>query len=364
MNAREPRVSINIPCYRQLEHARRCVESMLAQTMDDFEITLLDDGASDEYRDYVASLDDARVRYQRNPERLGAMRNMFHAVTAGRGTYSMAFHEDDLLGAHYLAIAVRFLDDHPGCGFIGGELREFAAEPPAEALALPVERPVITPFASGVELLREVFRGVELMFGSIVYRRSAVTGLRVAHDEFATLVDRPFLLAILANWSGAIIRDPLVWYRKHGDVDPRHLAMNADAHPADVHRLPRRVPWAALAGGSGAVLRLHWILAVHALRPGAARRPAGLAAVRLSRLARRSVQPPMVARVRPEAADHADADRKMRSYFDISAQRAEHAAESTAASRSAGLQACQRPPGSPKGLRYVSILRRVLKTAR
>src|SRR5439155_11580963 len=29
-----------------------------------------------------------------------------------------------------------------------------------------------------------------------------------------------------------------------------------------------------------------------------------------------------------------------------------HVSESAAADRSAGLQACQRPPGSPKGLRY------------
>jgi glycosyltransferase involved in cell wall biosynthesis len=228
MHARAPLVSINIPCYHQLVQARRCIDTMLVQTLADFEITLLDDGASDEYRDYVASLGDARVRYQRNPERLGAMRNMFQAITAGRGTYTMAFHEDDLLGSHYLAAAVRFLDDHPGCGFVGGELHQFDLEPTAEALAASAERAVIVPFASGTEFLRQVFRGVEPMFGSIVYRRSAVTGLRVAHDEFATLVDRPFLLEVLAKWSGAIIRDPLVWYRKHGDVDHRHLAMNAD----------------------------------------------------------------------------------------------------------------------------------------
>ena len=64
------------------------------------------------------------------------------------------------------------------------------------------------------------------MFGSIVYRRSALAGLRIADDTFATLADRPFLLEILARWSGAVIRDPLTWYRKHDDTD-RHLAMNA-----------------------------------------------------------------------------------------------------------------------------------------
>ena len=66
-----PLVSINIPCYRQLDYARRCLDAIRAQTFRDFAVTLYDDGESDEYRDYVAGLGDERVRYHRNPVRLG-----------------------------------------------------------------------------------------------------------------------------------------------------------------------------------------------------------------------------------------------------------------------------------------------------
>ena len=228
MDQHAPLVSINIPCYHQLAQARRCIETMLAQTLGDFEITLLDDGASDEYRSMVESIGDARVRYHRNPARLGAMRNMFQAITAGTGKYTLAFHEDDLLGSRYLATAVSILERDPSCGFVGGELREFDAAPPAEVIEMRPEHPAVERFVSGADFLRVVFRGIEPMFGSIVYRRAAVEGLSAAHDEFATLVDRPFLLSILARWSGAIIREPLVWYGKHGDGDNRHLAMNTE----------------------------------------------------------------------------------------------------------------------------------------
>ena len=224
----EPLVSVNIPCYHQLDRARRLLDCLRGQTLEDIEITLLDDGASDEYRDYVAALGDPRVRYQRNPQRLGAMRNMFQAISAGRGTYSMAFHEDDLVGSHYLATAVSILERDPRCGFVAGELRQFDAEPAASALAAPAEHPAVVAFDSPAGLLREIFRGVEPMFGSIVYRRAALAGVTAPHEAFATLVDRPFLLRILERWSGAIVRDPLVWYRKHGDSDDRHLAMSAD----------------------------------------------------------------------------------------------------------------------------------------
>ncbi|MGH9142407.1 MAG: glycosyltransferase family 2 protein [Vicinamibacterales bacterium] len=228
MEPRVPLVSINIPCYRQVAAARRCVEAMLAQAFGDFEITLLDDGGSDEYPGMVQSLGDARVRYQRNPARLGALLNMFQSITAGRGKYTLAFHEDDLIGSHYLATAVAILEGDPTCGFVGGELREFVQPPSAEALGLRPAQPAIERFGTRADFLRLIFRGVEPMFGSIVYRRAAVAGLAAAHEQFATLVDRPFLMSILDRWSGAIVRDPLVWYGRHDDGDVRHLAMNTD----------------------------------------------------------------------------------------------------------------------------------------
>jgi glycosyltransferase involved in cell wall biosynthesis len=270
-----PLVSINVPCYHQLDQARRCVSCLRAQTLTDLEITLLDDGASDPYREYVASLGDPRVRYQRNPERLGAMRNMFHAIGAGRGTYSMAFHEDDLVGSDYLATAVSILERDAACGFVGGELREFVTEPPPEALAAPVDRPTVVTFASPADFLRQLFRGLEPMFGSIVYRRAALEGVTPRHDEFATLVDRAFLLQILRKWSGAIVRDPLVWYRKHGDDDGRHLAMNGD----HILRLLREYRAAFPASLSPADRALfygytgYWLFTLYGLVPPPARPP-------------------------------------------------------------------------------------------
>lgn len=222
-----PLVSITIPCYRQLDRARRCVASILAQSFTDYDLTLMDDGASEEYRDYVRTLGDPRVRYHCNPERLGAMRNMFQAIGAGTGTYTFAFHEDDLLGPHYLRAAVGILERHPSCGFVAAQLREFQDEPSPEALAGPAGDPVYDLFESPADLLRAILGGLEPMFGSVVYRRAALGGVPAAHDEYGTLVDRPFLMAIAQRWSAAVLRDPLVWYRRHADTT-RHAGMSAD----------------------------------------------------------------------------------------------------------------------------------------
>lgn len=221
-------VSIAVPCYQQLDLARRCVASILAQSFSDFDLTLVDDGASDEYAAFVDSLDDARVRYRRNPRRLGAMPNMFHALHEGRGTYVLAFHEDDLLSRGYLAAAVDVLERIPRCAFVSAELREFRQEPPADAMALTVEHSRADVFDSAVDFVRAILGGTEPMFGSVVFRRAALVDAIARHDDYATLVDRPFLLSLLDRWSGAVIHEPLAWYRAAPETDQRHSAMRVD----------------------------------------------------------------------------------------------------------------------------------------
>jgi glycosyltransferase involved in cell wall biosynthesis len=225
----EPLVSINIPCYHQLQYATLAVTSILNQSLSSLEVTLLDDGASDDYARYVATLGDPRVHYHRNVERLGAMRNMFSAITAGRGPYTMAFHEDDLLSTSYLASALALLERHPACAFVACQLREFEDEPSAQRLGKESSPVAHEMFASAADLVRGILRGVEPMFGSVVYRRSVLDGVEPDHERYATLVDRPFLLAIMdRGWTAAVIQAPLVWYRHHGDGDTRHLAMASE----------------------------------------------------------------------------------------------------------------------------------------
>jgi len=270
-----PLVSINIPCYRQLAYLRRCMDSILAQTLRQFEVTLLDDGASDEYREYVETLGDERVRYQRNPLRLGAMRNMFHAIAFGGGRYTMAFHEDDLMGSRYLETAVGVLESDPSCGFAGAEVQQFDRDPDPSELDSATAPSQVERYADGRAFVRALAGGVNPMFASIVYRRTALAGVAPAHDAYATLVDRPFLLDILDHWSAAIVRGPAVWYRAHGDGDQRHAPMT----PEHILRLFARYRAALPAELDDADRRLfydfsgYWLFTLHRLVPDAAQWP-------------------------------------------------------------------------------------------
>jgi glycosyltransferase involved in cell wall biosynthesis len=268
MASRVPVVSINVPCYRQLAQARRCVDSILAQSFRDFELTLFDDGESDEYREYVRDLSDARVRYQRNPSRLGAMDNMFQAIGAGAGKYTLAFHEDDLLSREFLASAVAILEANPSCGFVAAELREFTVEPSVDELAASSRTPTYDLHESPTTFLRAILRGIEPMFGSVVYRREALAGVPMELEAYGTLVDRPFLLSVMRRWSAAILRDPLVHYRHHPDA-ARHQDMTAD-HILRLFALYRAILPAPLSAEDQALFYAYsgyWLFTLYDLTP-------------------------------------------------------------------------------------------------
>ena len=270
-----PLVSVTLPCYRQLDLLHRSLDSIRAQTFTNLEITLLDDGSSDEYREYVADLGDSRVRYHRNEARLGAMNNMFAAITRGRGDYTMAFHEDDLLLAGYIATAVGIMETTRSCGFVSCQLREFTDEPTQADLKQETEPAAYEQFESSADFVRGVLRGAEPMFGSVVYRRTALADVQPDHETYATLVDRPFLLSIMGHgWTAAHIRDRLVWYRHHGEGDTRHLAMTSD-HVLNLLRTYK----SALQGSSKEDAALffsysgYWLFELYRLTPPGQRPP-------------------------------------------------------------------------------------------
>ena len=269
MEPRAPLVSINIPCYHQLAQARRCVDTVLAQSLGDFELTLFDDGASDEYRDYVQALGDPRVRYHRNPSRLGAMRNMFQAIAAGSGTYTLAFHEDDLLGRHFLATAVGVLETHPTCGFVAAELREFTEEPSdAQLAAVPGDRAVRPVRVAGRFRAGDPRRRrADVRIGGLPPRRRSPACRSSTTPTGRWSIGRSCSRS-WSRWSGAVLRDPLVWYRHHPD-GARHQGMHAD-HILRLFTLYRSFLPRPLSAADEALFYRHsgyWLFTLYDLTP-------------------------------------------------------------------------------------------------
>ena len=111
------KVSIIVPVYRTERTLTRCVESLLAQTFDDWEAWLIDDGSDDgapALCDRFAARDERiHVVHQKNAG-LSAARNAgLDRALGGYGEYILFVDSDDFLAPDTLAAAVEAMD-HAG----------------------------------------------------------------------------------------------------------------------------------------------------------------------------------------------------------------------------------------------------------
>ena len=94
-----PVLSICIPTFDRLEYLREAVASARAQTRQDVEIVIGDDGESKELADWcraVAAI-DVRVRYEKTPRRLGLAGNWNFLAGLARAPYVTLIGDDDRL---------------------------------------------------------------------------------------------------------------------------------------------------------------------------------------------------------------------------------------------------------------------------
>lgn len=104
---RGPEVSVIVPFYGVEEYLAECLDSLLAQTFDDFEAILVDDGSLDGSRriadEYAAR--DPRLRVVARPNGgLGAARNT--GVREAKGRYLTFVDSDDVVPPHALGVLV------------------------------------------------------------------------------------------------------------------------------------------------------------------------------------------------------------------------------------------------------------------
>jgi glycosyltransferase involved in cell wall biosynthesis len=115
MSSNSPTISIGMPVYNGLPHIQDAIESLLNQTFRDFEIVLSDnastDGTTRLCEQYAAN--DRRIRYFRQTENLGALRNFNIVREAATCPYFMWAAADDFWQPRFLERCIKEFERNP-----------------------------------------------------------------------------------------------------------------------------------------------------------------------------------------------------------------------------------------------------------
>ncbi len=101
-----------MPTYNRAYVLEKTIQSVLNQTYADFELLIRDDCSSDTTAIVVSSLNDSRIKYHHNTNRLRMPENLNEGIRASRGEYVLVCHDHDLYAPTMVEQMVRFLDAH------------------------------------------------------------------------------------------------------------------------------------------------------------------------------------------------------------------------------------------------------------
>lgn len=152
-----PRVSIVIPAFNRSVYIRDTLESVLRQTMTEFEAIVIDDGSTDDTFDIVCDFSrrDPRVRAIRQQNAgCGAARNRGLAACSTESEYVIFLDSDDLWAPRALETLVRTADSRPDRSIFYSPW-EWVGCIDAHGRVVP---PVIPPGVTAPRLFSRIFR--------------------------------------------------------------------------------------------------------------------------------------------------------------------------------------------------------------
>ena len=211
--APQPHVSIVIPLYNNREHLAECLESILAQTYQDWDCTVVNncstDGSAEIAHDYAAK--HARIRVYDNPHFLPAIANHNASLRliAPDSKYCKVVFADDWIYPECLQRMVSVAERNPTVGIVGAY---FLWGLEVKGTGLQYQCTVF----SGLEVCRRHLLDRVYVFGSansLLFRADLVRCRDPFYDEANIHTDTEVCFSLLRNCDFGFVHQVLTFTR-------------------------------------------------------------------------------------------------------------------------------------------------------
>lgn len=216
---------IFVPFWGEPELLYETVESVRAQTITDWRMTVIDDCYPDDsVAEWFARLGDDRVAYVRNERNLGITENYREAIRRAIGDYITILGCDDLMHPNYLQVVSRTIDAVPSAdvvqpGVVVIDEHGVTTEPLADR----VKQRLLAPrrgrdiaVLTGQAMANSLIRGNWLYWPSLTFRTDTLR--RIDFRDGLPIIQDLALLMDIAFDGGTLAYNPetAFSYRRHG----------------------------------------------------------------------------------------------------------------------------------------------------
>jgi glycosyltransferase involved in cell wall biosynthesis len=211
--AQQPLVSLVVPVYNEAEFLAECMNSILAQTFQRWECTIVDncssDGSAEIARHYAAV--DPRIRVHENERFLRAVPNYNGGLRqiSPSSKYCKIVFADDWIFPECLERMVEVAEEHASVGVVGAYGLQ-GSDVMWAGLPFPSR------LVSGREICRRLFLDGLYVFGtgtSLMFRADIVRSREPFYNELNLHADSEACCAILRDWDFGFVHQVLTFTR-------------------------------------------------------------------------------------------------------------------------------------------------------
>lgn len=228
--AQQPLVSVVTPVYNGEKYLRECIESVLAQTYEDFEFIIANNCSKDQTLAIAQSYArlDPRIRVIDATDFVGAIENSNRALThmAADSAYCKILHADDWMYPECLEKMVSLADANPRVGVVGAYVLSGCK---VRGDGLPYTDTVL----SGRATCKDRLQGGPYLFGSpssILIRSDIVRSRVPFYPQDSLHVDVAVLFEILKDWDFGYVHQVLTYTRLHEESRTATIAQKLNTN--------------------------------------------------------------------------------------------------------------------------------------
>lgn len=204
----QPLVSILMNCYNGEKYLCEAIESVLAQTYQNWEIVFWDNVSTDRSAEIFKSYEDPRLKYRLAPTHTWLYEARSYAIAHADGELLAFLDVDDWWLPEKLEKQVALFDDE-AVGFASGDCWIQSERKGKKWLA------VGHPAPSGW-VLDEILKSHFIMLVTLIIRRTALDSLGKAADpRYHILGDYDLEVRLAINWKLGFVQAPIAYYRLH-----------------------------------------------------------------------------------------------------------------------------------------------------
>jgi glycosyltransferase involved in cell wall biosynthesis len=121
-SSNNPLISVVMPVLNGEKYLRSAMESILNQSISDFEFIIINDGSTDETETIIKSFNDQIFVYKKHDSNLGLAKSFNIGIREARGKFIARMDADDVSMPNRLKQQLDFLEHHQDTGLVGSSV--------------------------------------------------------------------------------------------------------------------------------------------------------------------------------------------------------------------------------------------------